>query len=249
MGALKNLIVEAFGVFALVFVGGMAVWSNTLGQGLPQVGLAHGIILGFAIVLGGPISGGQYNPAVTLALALTGDIPIMTGLLYIAAQCGGSFLAAMALFASKPQSIKDLENAKVGAKDFSLGFPQLAPRVGVAQAMIFEFTATFFLVLAVYTGVRTKQNERTIAMYVGGILLCFIQVIGPYTGAALNPCRTLGPAVLTGRIFKNNGWIYYPATLLGGVAAGFFSSLFVHSDESVKTKEHAKGELSEDMTM
>lgn len=248
MDTIKHLVIEAFGVFSLVYIGGLGVWSTTVGGSLTSVGLAHGIILGFVIVMGGPISGGQFNPAVTLALLLTGDMPALKGILYIIAQSAGSLAAAIVLAAAKP--------AAITSKTIELGFPILAENVTVMQGFLFEFTATFFLVLAVYTGVRTNQNEKTIALYVGGILLCFIQAIGPYTGAALNPCRTLGPAILTGQILKRGGWIYYPATLFGGVTAGFFSSLFVHSDESVKTKQkdedgddEKQNELSVDMTM
>lgn len=245
MDIVKSLVVEAFGVFSLVYIGGLGVWLTSLAGGsLTSVGLTHGIILGFVIIVGGPISGGQYNPAVTLALLLTGDIAVIKGLMYMVAQSAGSLLAAVTLTAVKPAIIAD---------SMSLGFPELNPKVSEIQGFILEFTATFFLVLAVYTGIRTNQNERTIALYVGGILLCFIQAIGGLTGAALNPCRVLGPAIVTGKIFSRGGWVYYPATLLGGAAAGFFSSLFLHSDQSIKTNdvdESKEGnDLSQEMTM
>lgn len=236
----KNLIVEAFGVFALVYIGGLGVLSTTVGGSLTSVGIAHGIILGFAIVMGGPISGGQYNPAVTLALVITGDLHVAQGITYIVAQTVGSFLGATAILSVKP--------AMVVSKTVSLGFPQLSAGVQPMQGFIMEFTATFFLVLAVYTGVRTKQNERNIALYVGGILFCFIQAIGPYTGAALNPCRVIGPAVLSGKIGARGAWLYYPATLLGGVCAGLFSHFIIHNS-TTETASEEDDKLSQELTM
>jgi len=225
----NSLLVEAFGVFSLCFVGGLAVMSNTnpnplnkfFDSNLIGVGFAHAIILGFCICLGGPISGGQFNPAVTCALMLTRDLEIIKGCLYLGAQCAGSLLAGFLLLFAKSPSYK--------GKD--LGYPHYSAATGSQLTGFFmEFTATFFLVLAVYTGIRTKRSEIVIGTWVGGILLCMIQVIGPRTGASLNPCRTLGPALFSGAFTRHKGnWLYYAGPLAGGAAAGLLSTFVFHS--------------------
>jgi glycerol uptake facilitator-like aquaporin len=221
---LRSLIVEAFGVFSLCYIGGMAVMS---GNAPLAVGFAHAIVLGFCICLGGPISGGQFNPAVTVPLILTGDMPPVKGLLYIAAQCGGSLLAGFI----------SLEMKWKGSKAFGVGYPSYnASNATVLQAFLAEVTATFFLVLAVYTGIRTGRDEKTIGTWVGGILVAMVIAVGNISGASLNPCRTLGPALFSGGFTKQKAnWLYYAGPITGGVAAGLLSSFVFHPSQPVKS--------------
>ena len=224
MEAARELIVETLGVFALVYVGGSAI--STKGTALIGIGFAHALILGLNIIIAGPISGGQLNPAVTLALLITGNLNAIKGVLYIVAQIAGSFLAALCLKFLNPGGIDGTFPTPTTSALF---------KINAIQICLLEFIATFFLVMAVFTGIKTGQSERTIALMVGGTLLCFIQAIGPFTGASLNPCRTLGPAVITSYLWNHGSqWAYYVGPLAGGATAGLFSQFLVHSNFGAK---------------
>ena len=216
MEFIREIIVECFGVFALVFVGGMSL--ATKAPGLIGAGFAHACILCMGIIIAGPISGGHLNPAVTIPLLMTGKCDKVKGLFYIAAQVGGSVLAALLLMAINPaDNLIDL-------------FPHHTnDNINAFHICFLEFLATFFLVIAVFMGIAAGLDERRIGLMVGGTLLAFIQAIGPFTGASLNPCRTLGPAIFTGVLFTElSQWAYYVGPIGGGICAGLFSALFIH---------------------
>src|SRR5437763_8605076 len=98
---LANLVVEFIGVFTLVFAGAGAIIA-TKGDNLVAIALAHGLAIGLMVAAAGHISGGVYNPAVTVALFATGKLPPARAVGYIVAQCLGCAAAAVALKAAFP---------------------------------------------------------------------------------------------------------------------------------------------------
>lgn len=218
----KQCFMEALGTFGLCYVGGWACMLSDMGQtNLVGVALAHTFVLGFMIWAGGNISGGHYNGAVTLGLFTSGHITIIKALWYWLSQVVGSLLAGVCLALFKASYTYDKTVFASG-----LGFPHAnTKRYGTAACFFAEFFATFFLVFMVYaTAVaRTKPNDVH-GLAIGGCLGMAILSIGPMTGAALNPWRVFGPAVISGELFSHKYW-YSFIYLVGCPLAGFVCAL------------------------
>lgn len=239
---LKVFLVELIGTFFLCFCGGCSVFAagNIGGVSLMNVACAHGIILYFMISWGGSISGGQYNPAVTIALGATKLMSWDSVIQYLIAQFSGSFIAGFMLDLALPDPT--VLNKITGTS------PQVTDSVNKFQGCLLEFIATFTLVLVVFTGIRLKLSEHQIGMYVGVVLTTFICCIGGYTGASLNPARTLGPYMVAHNFIpldfvKQPFVVYYVSPILGGLAAGFLSKYVLHSDASLHEINSSKGEV------
>lgn len=224
----NKLIMEALGTFALCYVGGWAVEWNIHGSlDLPGVALAHFVVLSMFIYIGFDISGSNFNPAVSIALMLTGYQKSNDTIRYIIAQCVGSILAGFALLTARPHSL----DAKV-ASIHQLGHPSLDPTYSQLNGFFCEFFATGCLVLCVFcAGIHKKASAEAVSTCVGMSLGLMILAIGNYTGAALNPCRVLGPSILSGRFMERGFWIYYIGTIAGGACAGIaYKYVFIEDD-------------------
>lgn len=228
----QALVMEALGVFALCYVGGWSVeWSIEGKENVTAVALAHGFVLGLFVFLGASISGGHFNPAVSFALFFTGYMKIEQFLKYIFAQICGSFLAGFVLFLMRPTVFDKTRDAR------QLGHPSLPDDVDSSIGFTCEAVATGTLVLCVMAaGVHRKAPETTVATMVGASLLLGVLSIGNTTGAALNPCRVIGPAFFSGRIIERGSLVYYFGPIVGGaVTAGLYKFFFIDYKTSVFT--------------
>jgi len=226
MKGLKDLkapiVAELIGTFALCFIGAGAVCTNhwTGGAlGLLGIAIAHGTVLAVMISSLGHISGGHFNPAVTLGILTMNKIEGQRAFLYILAQLIGAAVAGLLLRLIVPENIWQPVN---------LGTPTLGLGITAGQGVVIEIILTFFLVLAVCgTAVDPKGSWNAIAGFgIGSVLIFDILVGGPLTGAAMNPARAFGPAL------ASNHWashvVYWLGPLSGGVFAGFlYSRLFL----------------------
>ena len=200
----RSYIVEFIGPFALMFVGGGAIIA-TDGRDLLAIALAHGLAIGLMIAAAGHISGGVYNPAITIGLMATRKLPPVKGLIYIVMQCLGATVAAAVLRFATPGATVNVT-------------PTLGPGVSVAQGFVVELILTFFLMFAIFGSAIDKRGPATIAGLVIGLTISIdILVGGPITGASMNPARSFGPAVVYG--VWNDHWLYWIATSLGAVLA------------------------------
>ena len=209
----RAAVAEAIGTFALCFIGAGAICMNqwTGGQvGLLGIAIAHGAVLAVMISALGHISGGHFNPAVTIALLTAKKIKKNRAVIYIAAQLIGGAAAGYLLTTIIPASTWQAVN---------LGTPGLGAGVTVPQAVLVEMVLTFFLVLTVFgTAVDSKGSWNAISGFgIGTVLVFDILVGGPLTGAAMNPARTFGPALASG--FWTNHLVYWIGPILGGIIA------------------------------
>jgi len=192
------------------------------------------------IAWGGPITGAQYNPAVTIALMINGEMAWGKGSLHIISQFVGSIAAGFALWL-----IHNIEVIKEGKFKKINTSPLLHKDVSHGQGFVLEFIATFTLVMAVFTGIRTNQNEIVIGGYVGIVLMSFISSIGNLTGASLNPARTFGPYMFYNNFIPINQveqpiLVYYVAPILGGVVSGFISKEVIHTEDVLEVNYKKK---------
>ncbi|MBX3139297.1 MAG: aquaporin [Trueperaceae bacterium] len=215
---IKPLVAEFVGTFTLIFAG---VGAIAIGADLVGVALAHGIALAVMITAVAAVSGGHLNPAVTIGLWAAGKFPAGKILGYLVAQVAGAFVAAILIKLCLPA-----ETAVAGT-----GTPALAPGVGVGAAILLEAVLTFFLVFTVLGTAVDKRAPKLGGFLIGLSVTMGILVAGPITGAALNPARHLGPALLAGGAFLGQFWLYWLGPVLGGIVAGAVYKTFIEAPE------------------
>jgi aquaporin Z len=210
--AWKRIAAEFVATLALVFVGaGSVLVAGSSGSGLVGVALAHGAILAAMVAITAPLSGGLANPAVTLAMWVAGRLAPVPAALYAGAQVLGAVTAAALLRLSFPETTWRVA---------SLGTPIPAPEIGGGKTIVVEATLTLFLAL-VY--LATPADEGGVAWLRGlavGLTLAAVTLVGwPLTGAAVNPARAFGPALLSGT--WTMWWAYWLGPAAGAaIAAG-----------------------------
>ncbi len=200
---MKNYLTEFIGTFFLVLTIGLTVISTSA-----FAPLAIGASLMVMVYMGGHISGGHYNPAVSLALAIRGALSKGQLVPYWVSQIGGGLAAAFAVrFAT--------------GRTFA---PAPGADVAVGPALLVEFLFTFALCLVVLNSATAKKTAGN-SFY--GLAIGFTVVVaafagGPISGGAFNPAVGLGPTVvnaLSGAGGYTNLWLYLVGPLLGGVVA------------------------------
>jgi aquaporin Z len=170
--------------------------------------VAHGLVLAVMVTALLGISGGHLNPAVTLGLVAVRRADLRTGLAYIVAQLLGALLAALMIKMVYPLGV---------VRPISLGTPTIANTIQLQQAMIIEGLMTFFLVSAYFGTILNPAAPRLGGLGVGLTLLFDMLVGGPLTGAAVNPARAFGPALVSGQWVGH--LVYWIGPIVGGVLA------------------------------
>src|SRR6202158_5367991 len=221
---LQKLIAEFLGTFALIFFGAGAICTDQYlhgagGLGLLGIALAHGLAIAIMVSALGHISGGHFNPAISISFRVTKRIGTMEVFLYWAAQILGAIAAAFLLKAIIPEETW---------RAVALGTPELVRDFSRLSAMLLEGMASFFLVLVFFaTSVDERGSFRSIAGFGIGLTITLgTLVIGPFTGAAMNPARAFGPALASNH-WTNQG-VYWIGPLAGGFVAGLlYDSLYL----------------------
>jgi aquaporin Z len=227
-----KLAAEFLGTFWLVLGGcGSAVLAAAfpeLGIGFAGVSLAFGLTVLTGAYALGPISGGHFNPAVSLGLWAGGRFPAAQLLPYIIAQVIGAVVAAGVLYL--------IASGKAG---FSLaggfasnGFGEHSPgNYSFGAAAITEVVMTFMF-LVVILGATHKRAPVGFAGLAIGLALTLIHLISiPVTNTSVNPARSTGPALFVGGWALQQLWLFWVAPIAGAVAAGFVSrAVFDSSD-------------------
>ena len=205
----KNFIAEFIGTFALVFIGGGAIMMTQQtgnSAGLLQVALAHGLILALMVSAFMNVSGGQFNPAVTIGLLVARRITPTVAGVHIVAQIVGAVAAAYALKMTMPTAI--FAATQGGGQSISLD-------VTATQAIMLEAIATFFLMVVIYGTAVVDTAPKIGGLAIGLTIAADILAIGPLTGASMNPARSLGPAIASG-VFAGQ-FIYWVGPLIGAI--------------------------------
>jgi aquaporin Z len=203
---MRRLVAELLGTFALVFAGtGAIIIDDVTGGAVSHVGIAltFGLVVLAMIYALGDVSGAHLNPAVTLRFFAARRFPARWVLLYILNQCAGALLASVLLRCLFPS------HSSLGAT---------IPAGSALQSLVLEIVLTWllmFVILSVSVGPKEKGVMAGIA--VGAVIAFEALFAGPISGASMNPARSLGPALVAGRL--DALWIYLIAPLLGAGAA------------------------------
>jgi aquaporin Z len=220
-----KLVVEALGAFALCFFSIGAV-VLTQGQDIVAIGIATGLAIGIMVAAAGHISGGHYNPAVTAGMLVTKRIGVPDAVAYIIAQMVGAVLGAGAI----TLAYLDVDRNRVNLGLPSVGTSIVADppvKLSVWNALAMETILTFFLVLVIFgTAVDKRSIGRWVAPLAIGITIAIGNMAGvAASGAAMNPIRWFGPAVIQ-QDFANF-WIWIIGPLVGGVIAAVVYDMFL----------------------
>jgi len=219
----RKLIAEFVGAFTLIFIGAgsiisaQALGGGVGGAGLITIALAHGLAIGVMVSAVGHVSGGHFNPAVSIGAWVTQKLSLRDLGAYIAAQLAGAIAGAGLLRLAIPEDYW---------KPVGLGVPGVNA-VSDGQAVLIEAILTFFLVWVVYATAIDPEGSfgKVAGLAIGFVIAMDIMMGGPFTGAAMNPARAFGPALLSGE--WTGQWVYWVGPVAGGVLAGTLYDLFI----------------------
>ncbi len=202
---MKKYLVEFIGTFFLVFTIGMTVIAPGAGAMAP---LAIGSVLAVMIFAGGHVSGGHFNPAVTLGVWLRGKCDAADVVPYFGAQAAAALVASLAVKALKTGLV-----AKAAALTGAMT-PEIFP------ALLAEFVFTFALVWVVLNTATAKgtSGNSFYGLAIGFTVLAGAYAVGGVSGGAFNPAVALGLCTM-GVVAWGSIWIYLVANLAGGAVA------------------------------
>lgn len=208
----RPMFAEFLGTALFVFIGAGSVVANAMTAGAVTplgIALAHGV--GMAILISSlmSISGGHLNPAVSLGVFVAGRIDGGTLGRYVLAQLLGGIAGAALL---------KLLFAGAAIRSVMAGTPQLSLNIGMVQGMAIEAVFTFFLVSAVFGTAISRDAPKIGGFGIGLAIFVSALVVGGLTGAALNPARAFGPALVAWS--WNAQGVYWVGPLVGGALAG-----------------------------
>ena len=212
----RPLAAEFIGTLGLVLGGcGAAVIGNQAEIGALGISLAFGLTVLTGAYALGHISGGHFNPAVTVGLAAGGRFPREQAPAYIGAQTLGALGGALLIFlmAGSP----DLD-ADVAGEFAANGYSDLSPTgAGLGTAFITEvvMTAMFLIVIM---GATAKKASPAMGGLAIGLMLALIHLISiPVTNTSVNPARSTSQALFVGGDYIPQLWLFWVAPILGGV--------------------------------
>jgi len=216
-----KLVAEFLGTFWLVLGGcGSAVLAAAipgLGIGLLGISLAFGLTVLTAAYALGPVSGGHFNPAVSIGLWAGGRFPAKSLLPYIVTQVVGAIVAAAVLYL--------IASGKAGCdagRFGSNGYGDHSPGgYSLVAGLICEVVMTFMFVIVILgaTHARAPVGFAGIAI---GLALTLIHLVSiPVTGTSVNPARSTGPALFVGGWALQQLWLFWVAPIAGALVAGW----------------------------
>ncbi|KAM6957201.1 aquaporin-8-like [Aplochiton taeniatus] len=217
-------LAELLGSSLFIFIGSLSVIENTEGTGRLQPALAHGLALGIVIAVLGEISGGHFNPAVTLSVFLIGGLNIYLLFPYMLAQiCGGMIGAGLAKAISPAENYANASGA---------AFNTVQREAQVGPAIVAEMVMTLFLTMVVCMGAVNKRTRSLLApLCIGLTVTADILAGGAVSGACMNPARAFGPALVADYWMYH--WIYWVGPMAGALLTSSFIRLLL-GDENIR---------------
>lgn len=216
----RKIAAEFMGTFTIIFIAAGSICADQYLGAASQsrigplgIALAYGLAYTAMVIALGRVSGGHFNPAVTIGLWVVKRLGTLQAMAYSIVQLAAAGVAAYLIRIILPETIW---------RPVALGTPVLAQDFTRLHAMALETALTFVVVFTVFaaTGHETDGAPRPLAgLSVGLAIVMGALFGGPFTGAAMNPARAFGPA-LAAPHWQNQG-VYWVGTLFGGIIAAF----------------------------
>jgi aquaporin Z len=226
---INKYLAEFFGTFVLVFVGSLAILGNAVSEGPLLITVAFGF--GLALLAGiwavGHISGGHFNPAVTLAMVLDKRSTLGDAVGYWIAQFAGATVASLLIWAA---------SNRLAVAGTTTGYAE------ASTAMLVETALTAIFIWVILAVTRTGGNHAPAGI---ALTLVAVHIAGiPFSGASVNPARSFGPAVVSGAPEAlEQLWVYIVFPLVGAlIAYGLFRLVpagegEVHATDTIEATE------------
>lgn len=234
---------ELFGTFFLVLVGvGIALYASfgNVGGGL-GVALGFGVAVLAGIVAVGHVSGGHFNPAVTMGACLAGRTPFRDLLPYWLVQVVGAALAAAVLFLTVPSALPGLvaQGGEATVRSFfsgtANGFGEHSPlarlsngeaEFSLVAALLVEVIGTAVFVGVILGATDRRANKQHVPFAVGLTLAVVLMVAMPVTNGSINPARSLAAAIFSDAWALEQVWLFWAAPLAGALIAALVYRAF-----------------------
>ncbi len=196
----RTYFAEFIGTGILVFVGGLAILR---GDSTAVIAFGFGLALLMALYAVGEVSGGHFNPAVTLAAFLDGRINLTDGIAYWVSQVAGGALASLGIWWASSQDAVGLTATNPG------------PGVGDGSVFLIEAVLTAVFVMVILKVTASADLKRGAFAAISLALVGIHMAAVPITGASVNPARSIGPALVGEN--AGNLWLYIVAPLVGAI--------------------------------
>jgi MIP family channel proteins len=229
---IRALVAEAVGTFILVFFGSMGVATYvivTQGQGAPLYAIvilpfAFGLGLMAAIGVAGHVSGGHFNPAVTLAALFDGRLDWLNAVGYAIAQVIGAFAASLATLLITTASIVEASVNQPGPTAEALFDTQ-------THAFAVEAILTAIFVAVILTVTKKSPGQAIVVIPLTLMAIHFVAIF--ISGASVNPVRSLAPAVVSGNY--DSLWVYLTGPFVGSILGWALYRFLTPPDEDLET--------------
>ena len=236
---IKAIPMEVLGTFALVYFGGLSIVLKDIGEmSVTGVALTHGFLYTIFIWMGDHLSGGYFNPALTIGDVFTKKLNFVSASYLICAQIIGSFGAAAYLcYVLDIETLRKINNRSV------LGFPNVNKELdfGVMGALLSEFLGTFILQFVALVVKNQKPFRKDYyAFCIGGCVTAAMIALGNISGGSLNPARVVGPMFLTNNA-DSSQWVFWFGPALGALIASlFYTNFFLDEEEDEGRKRRIR---------
>ena len=233
--AVNRLVAEALGTFLLVFGGvGTALFaanfpadseSNPLGVGFVGVALAFGLTVVVGAYAWGPISGGHFNPAITLGLAAAGRFEWKNTIGYIIAQLiggalGTTVIVLIGIFGTD-NWLANAQDSGFASNGYGTGAFGSPGGFGLGAAIIAEVLLTAIFVLIILGVTHSTRGTAALAPLAIGLTLTLIHLISiPIDNTSVNPARSIAAAIYGGPEPLSQLWVFIVFPIVGGLLAG-----------------------------
>jgi aquaporin Z len=245
-GLPARLSAEAFGSLFLV-VAGLGVPLFTIPQSSPlPAALAAGLAVTAVMLAFGYVSGGHFNPAVTVGHAVAGRIRLGDAAAYIGAQLAGALLGALALFAIL-RTLPSIQDSRTAFDTVTAGFGEHSIiQAPMAAVLLLEVLGAAILV-AIFLGTtaRTGLNKATAPVAVGLTFAVLLQLGQSIGNAPFNPARATASAIFSSTWSLEQLWVFWVAPLAGAAIAGLVFRSFAGAAPAVASADIADADLDE----